>query len=665
MSRIIFICPYLKGGGSTTAQRRFYVKYIATRDGVQKIDESSKLMPATKEQKKKVNEILREFKNSRDIFEYEDYKANPTRANASAFITAAIEQNLHLIATRENYISYIAKRPRAERTGMHGLFTVTGVPVILEQIANEVAEHPGNVWMPIISLRREDATRLGYDNAENWQALLSSYAADIAKHLKIKPDNFRWYAAYHDEGHHPHAQMVCWSTDPSEGFLTKDGIDNIRSGIAGRIFRQELTEIYKQQTQYRDNTAQSAREVMGRLISQMQNGILRNDNIEQLTIHLAHRLQFHTGKKQYGYLKAPLKAVVDEIVNELAKDPRVAEAYRLWCEMRMEVLRTYRKKPPHPGPLSQQKEFNNIRNIIITEATKIIGQEFTFEQPEPADILFTDQDNSETYPDTFIEALPESDVVESEDVAPRVEWNESYRRAKEYLYGSEEMPLSNVHAQYALAKLILTDENTSPDKLAEAVIVMEKAAEAGNGAAVYILAKLYRDGDAVERNIPKTVELFEKVAVDHNNDHAAYQLGKLYLSDDGITKDTDRALYWLTRSAEQGNQYAQYNLGKLCLMSDVLPCDRETALRWFTLSAEQGNMYAQFFIDNMDRWDNLQAFLVASRLLNHMGKIFDDNTPPPASGSVGMTIDRKLLRKLREKKIAQGHAEDDHITHTM
>ena len=365
MVRIIFKCNYLKSGGATAAHRKFYVKYIATRDGVKMIDDSRKLLPATKKQHKMTAQILREFHNARDLFEYEDFIANPTRGNATALISAAIEHNLHLIDQRQNYVGYIAKRPHAERLGKHGLFTSSGVPVILDRVANEVAEHPGNVWTPIISLRREDAARLGYDNADNWRALLSSFAVDMAKHMKIHPDNFRWYAAYHDEGYHPHVQMVCWSTDPSEGFLSKDGIRAIKSGIAGRVFRQELTEVYQRQTRYRDSLAQSAREAMKQLVSQMQSGSLHNDNIEQLIIHLAHRLRFHNGKKQYGYLKAPLKSIVDEIVDELAKDSRVAEAYRLWCDTRLEILGTYRKDPPHPGPLSEQKEFKHIRNLPV------------------------------------------------------------------------------------------------------------------------------------------------------------------------------------------------------------------------------------------------------------------------------------------------------------
>jgi len=273
-----------------------------------------------------VERLLRDFPMCRGMFEYEDYQSSPTRAAASEFITRAIEDNYDQIAKRENYVSYIAQRPRAERLGAHGLFNSTGDALELSRIAEEVANHPGNVWLPITSLRREDAARLGYDNARQWQALLSTYAPQIADAMNIPWEQFRWYASYHDEGAHPHVHMVCYSADGRSGFLDKEGIARIKSGLAKNIFRQELMEVYRQQTQRRDELVQQSGEVMKELIRQMLSGTLENPRIEQLMGELAQRLKSTSGRKQYGYLKAPLKAVVDEIVDELAKDSRVASA---------------------------------------------------------------------------------------------------------------------------------------------------------------------------------------------------------------------------------------------------------------------------------------------------------------------------------------------------
>ncbi len=295
----------------------------------------------------------------------------PTQGNASEFITRALEDNLNQIAKRENYLEYIAKRPRAIRMGAHGLFNGSENSIVLSQVAEEIAQHPGNVWLPIISLRREDAERLGYDNAENWRSLLPSNAMVIAKAMKIPWEDFRWYAAFHDEGNHPHVHMVCYSADPSKGFLTSKGIENIKSMLAKQIFRQELTEIYSHRTKRRDELTRSAGEVLRQLAAQMQDGTLDNERIEQLMKHLSEQLKTTSGKKKYGYLKAPLKSVVDEIVDELCKDPRVAEAYDLWYALREDVLKTYKDTMPERVPLSRQKEFKRIKNIVIEEAVRM------------------------------------------------------------------------------------------------------------------------------------------------------------------------------------------------------------------------------------------------------------------------------------------------------
>lgn len=205
MPRIIFKCPYIKPGArKAAAHLSNYVRYMATRDGVEKLTPDRASLPATKKQQGMVARLIRDFPLSRGLFEYEDYTKAPTRSNASEFINRALEDNYDQIAKRENYVSYIAQRPRAEHVGAHGLFGKSDDSLVLSRIAEEVANHPGNVWLPIISLRREDATRLGYDNADRWRTFLRSHAMELAEAMKIPWDQFRWYAAFHDEGHHPH-----------------------------------------------------------------------------------------------------------------------------------------------------------------------------------------------------------------------------------------------------------------------------------------------------------------------------------------------------------------------------------------------------------------------------------------------------------------------------
>ena len=370
--RVIFKCPHIKGGGEKAAAHLSnYVDYISTRDGVERVDPGQAAKPATKKQLKMVERLLRDFPVSRELFEYADYQAAPTRGNASEFITRAIEDNYEAIAKRENYVDYIANRPRVQKLGSHGLFTGSTDSLVLSQIADEVAQHPGVVWLPIISLRREDAARLGYDSAESWRKLLSARAMDMAKAMKIPYEQFRWYAAFHDEGHHPHVHMVCYSADGKSGFLTKSGIAHIKSMLAKDIFQQDLIAIYQRQTQRRDELTEDAGEVMRQLVSEMQNGTLDNQRIEQLMVELAQRLRGRSGKKQYGYLPPALKSLVDEIVTELEKDPRIAAVYDLWYREREEVLHTYKDDLPERVPLSRQKEFKRIKNIVIEETARL------------------------------------------------------------------------------------------------------------------------------------------------------------------------------------------------------------------------------------------------------------------------------------------------------
>lgn len=372
MPRVIFKCPHVKGGTpKAAAHLGNAVGYIATRKGVQRIDPGKMNLPATVNQVNMVEKLVQEFPLSKGLEEYADYQGSPTRGNASEFITRAIEENLDQIAKMENYVDYIAKRPRAQRFGAHGLFNGSNEPLTLSQIQNEVAHHPGTVWLPVISLKREDAARLGFDNAENWKSFLSSFSVEMAKAMKIPLDQFRWYAAFHDQSHHPHIHMICYSADGKSGYLTEHGIEQIKSGLAKEIFRNDLTEIYARQTQRRDSLNQDTQKILRQLIEQMQDGTLTNERIEQLMLELAKQLKNTSGKKQYGYLKSSVKSLVDEIVDELERDERVAAAYNLWYEMREEVLRTYKDDLPERIPLSRQKEFKRIKNIVIQEAVRL------------------------------------------------------------------------------------------------------------------------------------------------------------------------------------------------------------------------------------------------------------------------------------------------------
>ena len=367
MPKIIFKSGYLQAG-STHAKS--YLRYIATRDGVVKIDDAWKHIPATQAQQELVQQLICDFP-AVNSFEYQDYMQDPTRATASEFISAAINTHADQVDRRENYVGYIAKRPRVEKQGEHGLFSSENTPISLLAVANEVAAHEGNVWTNIISLRREDAARLGYDNADAWRTLLRAHAQTFAEQMKIPLEDLRWYAAFHNEGHHPHCHMVAYSVG-REPYLSAQGIDGIRSALARDVFRQELLHIYQEQTEARNNVTAHSRETISDIIRQINSGGYGNPVVEALLKQLAERLAQHKGKKVYGYLDQPGRRLVDAIVDELAKDERIAGLYGLWCEQRENVLSTYRDTLPERVPLSRHKEFKTIKNAVVSEAENIL-----------------------------------------------------------------------------------------------------------------------------------------------------------------------------------------------------------------------------------------------------------------------------------------------------
>ena len=707
MPRLIFKCPYIKGGTSAAcAHLENYVRYMATRNGVERIDPGCDGWQATKRQKEMIKQILRDLPLSRGMFEYEDYLMTPTRSNASEFITRALEDNYDRIAKMDNYLNYIATRPRAQRIGSHGLFTGAEDSLVLSQIAEAVATHPGNIWLPIISLRREDAARLGYDKADEWKALLSKYAMDMAEAMKIPWEDFRWYAAFHDEAHHPHVHMVCFSADPSKGFLTKQGIAKIKSGLAKEIFRQDLTELYQKQTQRRNELNTDAQAALREVVEEMQSGNIQNVHIEERLQYLADRLRFLSGKKQYGYLKAPLKAVVDEIVDELAKDPRVASAYNLWYELREDVLRTYKDDLPERLPLSGQKEFKRLKNLVIEEAVKLGQRQQVF---HPDDIQDDDPAEQAEAASSFAGEQAKQTKGHSPDESSAGRGFAQYALGKKYrdgqgverniqkavelftlaakqgnsfaafalgkMYLSNDASLprdgttalnwityaserGNQFAQCYLGKLLLKGADGIPQDTNAALRWLRASVEQGNVYAEYALAMAYLNGKIVPKDDLKALELLRH-ASSQDNQFAQYQLGKMMLQGEETPKDVATAVHWLTVSAMHGNQYAQYALGKLYLLGKDVEKDKDSAAKWFQMAADQGNEYAQYFLKHMDDPVGQSTAAAVITLLHSLANIFREQSQFPTSGIV-VAVDRKLLRKIKAKKIAQGHKADDH-----
>ena len=373
MARIVLISPYLKGGQNAAklAQR---TRYVATRPGVELLADERSSLPATKKQQEFIARLLKSFPSCWELIEYEEYLDHPTQGSASAFIQQVQEDYMEALEQKENFIDYISHRPGVEKDGEHGLWDAHGKVQNLAQAVREVAEHTGNVWTPVVALRREDAERLGYDNAENWQALVNASICDIAKAYKIRPENLRWYAAFHQKPNQVHIHMIIFSADPKEGYLTKEGIREMKSVFARRIYHADRMHIYQQKDTARQELQAQTRKAMVECIAQLGGGAVENPRLEQLTEELAERLLTIKGRKVYGYLPPRVKAIVDAIVEELAKDERVSAAYETWQTLYEQVCLDYDQRPRKRLPLSQQKEFRSVRNMVIQETLQWMAE---------------------------------------------------------------------------------------------------------------------------------------------------------------------------------------------------------------------------------------------------------------------------------------------------
>ncbi len=383
MARLVTKFKYLKPNRKVSAGG--YAKYIATREGVEKIDDTKKFAPATAKQKNLIEKILKDFPDSKDMFEYADYLEKQNQGSASDFISRFMEDYAYEISGRKAYADYIATRPRAERFGSHGLFTDDGVQVQLSKVTEELDKHKGNIWTAIISIRREDAQRLGFNTGACWRDMLRTQTEALAKNLKIPMENLRWYAAFHNESYHPHVHLIAYSTVENEGYLTQKGVENLRSSFAKDIFYQDLLCIYEKQTEHRNKLRADAKDIVEDLASKINCEIYVSASIQHRLLELANRLSNTNGKKVYGYLKPDVKALVDSIVDELVNDGRIKKLYDLWYEQKENTIRTYTDEMPQRIPLVDNKEFKSIKNAIIKEALKLNLTEDVVEKSENSD----------------------------------------------------------------------------------------------------------------------------------------------------------------------------------------------------------------------------------------------------------------------------------------
>ena len=646
MARLIVKSPYIKCGGGQGAGG--YMKYIATRERVEIIPDDR---PPTRKQEQLITKLIKDFPNTKDLLEYEDYTQHPTKANASSLITLALEENWSQVQSSEGYARYIATRPRAERLGDHGLFGDED-SVDLDKAMSELEHYTGNVWTHIISLHREDAARLGYDNAQAWRSLLRTHRNDIAAAMNIKPQDFRWYAAFHDEGEHPHVHMMAWSANPKQAYLSRDGIRQIKSTLTNQIFKQEMLHLYEQKSESRDELVRETRKAMLELSRQMSESVCEHPEAERMILNLAQQLGEVKGKKSYGYLPKRIKRQVDEIVNQMEHLPVVDRCYQKWWELQCKVNDFYSERARQRPPLSKQKEFRVIKNAVIQEAEHVRLNHISFEDRDMEDNGDWVDERSLTWTCREMWRIIENEAFpleERDEAAERLELLAE---------------MGDPYAQTFLGQLYRDGGLLIPDA-EKARHWLEQAAQQELPAAQYALGQLLLSDDPDVHDPGEGIRWLN-AAAQNGNDYAAYALGKEYLRGEHVLKNADRAAEYFRQAAEAQNPWAQYMLGKLHLMGEGVGQDQNIAYGWFRAAAMQGHTYAQFFKERMEQGQPGPPGLLlsATQLLHHMGNIFRDNVPEDST-STGLHIDHKRLQALQEKRIALGHKPNDHVEQMM
>ena len=579
-----------------------------------------------------LRDLLSDFPEAKRYLEYEDYTANPTVENASELISTIIERNADVIGNRQNFVGYMAMRPGVQKRGSHGLFNEKDEPIILDRVANEIANHKGNVWSHVISLRREDAIRLGYDNSEAWRQLVMRHISDIAKNQKISLCNLKWYAAFHDTTHHPHIHLLVYSENTKEGFLTNEGINKIRSAFANDIFKDDLQSIYQEQTLSRDELKAVSKTEFESVVRKIQQSDFENPQLENLIRKLYSQLQNVKGKKVYGYLPPDVKETVNSIFSELAKDNNIRQLYEKWCSLESLKYKSYTQKEKELPPLVDNKVFQPVRNMIIRTVLDmnypVIDVEI--EEPEPTeqfanddfyvDILLkfdeseqsendkvTFSDNDEPTAEDFIWSNENEVTVDIEDYEPQskyyLKWSTAYKEACKIIYNkqskledfkkAEQLLLSesksgNVLAIHDLGKLYSTDKLGAKDEEKSFAFYQE---------ALQGFMEIEPDSDYMFPYEPKFKGQVMKPA--DMRSYVWYRIGKMHCYGLGTEQDYEKAFEWFLKSAQEGNKFAQYSLANLYYYGNGVEKDLSQAFLWYRKSSEQGQPYAPYAVAQM------------------------------------------------------------------
>ena len=584
---------------------------------------------ATKNQEQLLNDLLSDFPEAKKYLEYEDYTVNPTVENASELISTIIERNADVIGNRQNFVGYMAMRPGVQKRGSHGLFNEKDEPIILDRVANEIANHKGNVWSHVISLRREDAIRLGYDNSEAWRQLVMRHISDIAKNQKISLCNLKWYAAFHDTTHHPHIHLLVYSENTKEGFLTNEEINKIRSAFANDIFHDDLQSIYQEQTLSRDELKAVSKTEFESVVRKIQQSDFENPQLENLIRKLYSQLQNVKGKKVYGYLPPDVKETVNSIFSELAKDNNIRQLYEKWCSLESLKYKSYTQKEKELPPLVDDKVFQPVRNMIIRTVLDMNSPVVDIEIEEPELTEKTDDDITDIPP-----LIDESEQLENDNV---IFSDNEELTAEDFIWSDDnavtvdvdDKPKSKYYLKWSIfykeaCKLIYNKESKLEDfKKSEQLLLSES--KSGNVLAIHDLGKLYstekigaKDEEKSFAYYNEALQGFMEIELDSDfmfpyepkfdgqiikpvnmRSYVWYRIGKMHCYGLGTEQDYEKAFEWFLKSAQEGNKFAQYSLANLYYYGNGVEKDLSQAFWWYRKSSEQGQPYASYAVAQM------------------------------------------------------------------
>ena len=618
MPKLIVTSRYLKSGSGKKKQLYHYVKYIATREGSVPIPNANETAPATKSQQELISSLLHDFPDSKELFEYEDYQKNPTIKNGSALISVILDRNMDRLTSRENYVGYLANRPGTVKFGSHGLFSQSDEPINLEKVAKDIANHGGNVWTHVVSLRRDNAQALGYDNLKAWRELVKRQISNIAKNQKIDMANLKWYAAFHDKKTNPHVHIIVYSTNEREGFLTNHGIEKIRSGFANDIYADELHHLYAQQTDLRNQMKKESEQLMKQLADNISQNDVDNAELIDLVAKLHEQLNSSKGKKVYGYLKADVKKTVDEIFIRLAENESIQKMYSLWCEMEQQKHDVYSSARVQFPKLADNKEFKSVKNMIIQTVLDMNSPVVDIEIEEPELTEKTDDDITDIPPqiDEFDNAI----YFDNDDMAANGFSCSSKISPKE----PDDSPKSKYYLKWSNAykeacKLIYNKQSKLEDfQKAEQLLLNESGA--GNVLAIHDLGKLYstekigaKDEEKSFAYYNEALQGFMEIELDSDfmfpyepkfdgqiikpvnmRSYVWYRIGKMHCYGLGTEQDHAQSFEWFLKSDQEGNKFAQYSLANLYYYGNGVEKDLSQAFLWYQKSASQGQPYASY-----------------------------------------------------------------------